>query len=357
MVDEDVAYGPLPAYAGPRMRSFSISIYVISASVSLLAFVYGLAVVYMRPHVWRSSIFRVILMAQIINCMRFVIRPIVVFVRIRSDFGCRVLLFLNNVTGVLPVNLTIYAVVYLQLVVIHKVSPTKRWPRVLLISLGVGLSILPTLPFIILPPSVFGKTSYCLLGKNWENKEYLYIVFTVIVWQYLPGIVGIISVSTVAIYIIRTRRRTKTVMRASSQYYGMSMAASVHGKQHMLSQSMWNIIWFPITPIVSLWLNLILISIHHYKQRPYMVLEYLNVVLLGLQSILLAIALFVNPSVRHVLSDRLREKNERRGVAASEHGPCGRPECEQPECDRSAMHRADSLSILSLKDSSSFSDI
>ncbi|KAJ1851965.1 hypothetical protein LPJ73_002921 [Coemansia sp. RSA 2703] len=117
----------------------------------------------------------------------------------------------------------------------------------------------------------------------------------------------------------------------------------------MLNQSLRNIIWFPITPIVSLWLNAALISVHYYTRHSYIWLEFVNVVLLGLQSVLLAIALVVNPSVRYVMIDRLRKQRRIRR------------EKNMAQSDRSAFYehpeyglpRIDSISSIS----SSFSTL
>ncbi|KAJ2845926.1 hypothetical protein J3B02_004543 [Coemansia erecta] len=344
-----VSVGPLPTVSAYGLKTFGILIYTISGAISLLAFVYGLIVVRIRPQVWRSSIFRVVLAAQILNSLRFIIRLVASYVRIRSEFGCRTLLFLNNATAILPVNLCIYCVIYLQLVVIHKVSPVKRWPRVVLITLGVIISVVPTFMFMILPPSAAGASSFCNLFEFPSRKQYLFLVGCVIIWEYLPGMVGILSVLMIGVHIIKARRATKKAMQESAQFYGTARAAHLQGKRDMLNQSIRNIIWFPITPIVSLWLNASLLTVTHYKRKTYVWLEYTNIVLIGLQSVLLAIALAVNPSVRYVVADRVRAKlNSRMDKnmdASNEQRSFSRAEYSLP-----AVEPLDSLSISSLSD-------
>ncbi|KAJ2778268.1 hypothetical protein GGI15_004230 [Coemansia interrupta] len=161
---------------------------------------------------------------------------------------------------------------------------------------------------MVLPPSAAGIDSFCDLQEYSDYTQYVFLICTVVVWEYLPGIVGIISVSIIIVHIIRAKRETKKAMRTSSQFYGTTRAVHLQSHPDMLNQSLRNIIWFPITPIVSLWLNAALISVHYYTGRSFKWLEFVNVVLLGLQSVLLAIALVVNPSVRYVMIDHLRKK-------------------------------------------------
>ncbi|KAJ2721074.1 hypothetical protein GGI07_004217 [Coemansia sp. Benny D115] len=322
--DHDVATGPLPAVAGASLRSFSLAIYVVAASIPFLVFIYGLVIVYLRPRVWRISIFRVLLVAQVLNCARFIVRPISIFVSIHKHFNCRLILFANNVLAILPVNLTVYCVLYLQLVVIHKVSPNKRWPRVSLLVLSVVVSVVPTFMIMVLPARVAGVEDFCELMTISSHKQYVFIITTVAIWEYLPGFIGIFSALIIFAHIVRTKRETKRAMRMSSQYYGSTIAVHLNSHPDMLQQSLRNIIWIPITPIISLWLNIVMFSVNYYTRHTYIWLEYINVCLLGLQSVLLSIALIVNPGARYVVSDcirKRRQENEKKRRAQSHPRP------------------------------------
>ncbi|KAJ2810190.1 hypothetical protein H4S07_002812, partial [Coemansia furcata] len=225
-----VSVGPLNA-SQRALKTFSIIVYTFSSTVSLSAFIYGVVVANYQPRLWRSSIFRVLLVAQVLNFIRFIIRPVSIYTNITSDFGCRMMLFLNNATTMLPVNLCIYCVIYLQL--------------------------------------------------------------------------------------------TKHALLASAQYYGPSDAIQRNTSPELLNQTLRSIIWFPITPIISLWLNILLLTINYYTRIDYMWLEFINVVLLALQSFFLAIALIINPSVRCAYTEhverRRHEKAKHEGVRAHDN--------------------------------------
>ncbi|KAJ2457600.1 hypothetical protein GGF42_002581 [Coemansia sp. RSA 2424] len=298
----------------PAQRSlkiFSIIIYTCACLASLCAFFYGLFIIRRRPAIWRSSIFRVLLVTQLLNILRCVLRPVSSYTTIQSEFGCRMLLFLNNAAAMLPVNLCIYCVIYLQMVVFYKVSPTKRWPRALLLTAGVIVSLVPFSMYLFLAPSTAGLDSFCNLRKIPDHKQYVFVICCVAIWEYFAGIIGVLSIATLAAHIIRSQKKTVRVLHESTQHYGPSDAVSRNTTPELLNNTLRTVIWFPITPIISLWLNMLLISVNYYKRRMYMSLEFVNVILLALQSFFLAIALVVNPSVRYAQSERSRRSRQR----------------------------------------------
>ncbi|KAJ2159549.1 hypothetical protein GGF46_002958 [Coemansia sp. RSA 552] len=309
---DDVASGPLPVFADRALFIFTLVMFIVSAWVSIVAFIYGLVVVYLRRSVWRSTIVRVVIVAQLLNGLRLIIRIIGTFVNVNADFGCRALLYLNSMLSILPVNLCIYCVLYLQLVVVHKMSPKRQWPRVALLTLASILAMVPTSVVLFIPARAIGRQTFCHLHRISTRREYVFHICTVAVWEYLPGFIGVIGVTIIGVHIIRTRRETRRVLEASAQYYGPSQSVLQPGGPGMLYRTLVNIIWFPITPILSLWLSVILVSVAYYRKRTYIWLEYLNIVLLALQSALLAIALILNPTVREAVNAYARQRRKSR---------------------------------------------
>ncbi|KAI9501305.1 hypothetical protein BX070DRAFT_44933 [Coemansia spiralis] len=90
--------------------------------------------------------------------------------------------------------------------------------------------------------------------------------------------------------------------------YGPSRLVISQSKSDALHRTLVTIIWYPITPIISLWLNVLIATITYYKNRTYLALEYVNVVLLGLQSVFLGIALIVNPVIRDVYIEQIKKR-------------------------------------------------
>ncbi|KAJ2844001.1 hypothetical protein IWW36_005350, partial [Coemansia brasiliensis] len=126
--------------------------------------------------------------------------------------------------------------------------------------------------------------------------------------------IGMISISCIAVHIVRTRRKTRQVLQESNGVYGSSQDLRQPGRGNLLHRTIINIIWFPIVPILSLWFNVVLISVFYYKKRTYAWLDYINVVLLGLQSILLAVALVVNPITRTAMSEYWRKRRQQKNT-------------------------------------------
>ncbi|KAJ2674269.1 hypothetical protein IWW42_001769 [Coemansia sp. RSA 1085] len=308
----DLTSGPLPTVSSRALNTFTIVKFSASATISMAAFIYGLALVYVQPRVWHSPIVRIVIVAQVINSLRFVFRLIAIFADVNADFGCRVLLFLNNVFSILPVNLCIYCVVYLQMVIIHKVSPQKRWPRIVTLSIATAVSVIPTSWFLFWPAHRVNAKSFCHLSRITNYKFYHFLIATVFIWSYLPGFIGMLSILCIVMHIIRTRRKTRQVLQESNEAYGPSRDMQRPVGDNMLHRTIINIIWFPIVPIISLWFNVVLISVVYYKRRTYMWLEYINVVLLGLQSIFLAVALAVNPIARSAAAEYWHKRQQQK---------------------------------------------
>ncbi|KAJ2711405.1 hypothetical protein H4R19_003264 [Coemansia spiralis] len=314
------------ATPGP-LHTFSLTLNIISAAISLVVFVYGAMLSYYQRQIWRNPIIRIIVAAQFINFLRFVFRIILIDVGLTTDSACRGILFISDATSLLPVNLCVYCVVYLQLVVIHNLSPELRWPRVVALITATVLSVVPPSMVLYISPWLIRLDSICDISWIPEHRAYEFVVYTYAIWAYMPGVIGTISVLAISIHLVRTRRAIRHALEASAQDYGPSPAVARVGHADALQKTLLTIIWFPITPIISLWFNILLYTVAYYKQRTYEGLEYFNIVLLCLQSLLLGLPLLVNPAVRTALAKHIQEQRQARHTARSTtHGtPPPRP--------------------------------
>ncbi|KAJ2556639.1 hypothetical protein EV175_001869 [Coemansia sp. RSA 1933] len=354
-MDPAHAHTPLPVIHVHGFEPFAITIYILSASVSLLAFLYGLFIVYLDRTVWKNHIVRVIVVVQIINSLRFILRVVGSFIPIYSDFGCRVLLFLNNALIILPVNLCVYCVVYLQVLIIYQVSPYKRWPKITFMVLAVLTSVIPPASFLYVSHNKAGLVSYCDLPLIYPRRFYVFYMLVSALWQYLSGVIGVISATIIIIYIVRARRASRRIEERSVYSYGLSRSMSQQTRSNVLYRTLITIIWYPITPIVSQWMNLILYSVSYYKHRTYTWLEFINVLLLGLQSVLLAIGLVVYPTIqktfKHKVWDRwVRPKERMETTSDVTSGNEYLPGQGLPHLDRSGIFIVDSVSSDSISD-------
>ncbi|KAJ2392012.1 hypothetical protein GGI23_005307 [Coemansia sp. RSA 2559] len=324
MLDHSTSQGPLPTITQAGFEYFAIVIYIVSSVVSLAVFAYAVLIIIVEPSVWRCSIVRVLTVTQIINCIRFVIRLIASFVPIKADYGCRLILFLNNALALIPVNLCIFCVVYMQIVVIHKVSPYKRWPRVVLMLFAVLTAVVPTGSYLYVSAHDLGITTFCDLPSVYNREQYTYVMLTIALWQYLSGVVGVVSVTVIWIYIRRTRSKVQHMLARPEYALSQSQDVVMQCRSNILHSTMLNLIWYPITPIISLWLNMVVFSVVYYRRRTYMALEFANAGLLGLQSVFLGIALIVNPFIRKAFNKHIGHKwryhRERKTTVAVHQG-------------------------------------
>ncbi|KAJ2715900.1 hypothetical protein H4R19_000943, partial [Coemansia spiralis] len=139
---------------------------------------------------------------------------------------------------------------------------------------------------------------------------YGFALYTYDAWAYLPGVIGTFSVLTITVHLVRTQRATRRALQASAEHYGPSRAVERVGHTKNLHRALVTIIWFPITPVISLWFNAILLSVYYYEQRAYQPLEYIDIVLLCLQSLLMGLPLLVNPTMRAALAKQVQEQRE-----------------------------------------------
>ncbi|KAJ2694612.1 hypothetical protein H4218_005539 [Coemansia sp. IMI 209128] len=199
---------------------------------------------------------------------------------------------------------------------------------------------------LFLDPSTAGVDSFCDIKLVPNHQQYVFAICTVAIWQYLTGIIGIISIAALLAHIIRAQNKTASLLHESAQSYGPSDTVQRNTNPELLNKTLRTVIWFPITPIISLWLNVLLLSIYYYKRRVYMSLEFINVVLLALQSFFLAIALIANPSVQYAYSEqakrRRREKSEQAIRALSNNNEVGTGLARLPTLD---ILSSDALSL------------
>ncbi|KAI8319430.1 hypothetical protein GQ54DRAFT_313578 [Martensiomyces pterosporus] len=120
--------------------------------------------------------------------------------------------------------------------------------------------------------------------------------------------------SMIAIHIIRTSRETKHAMYSSQQLYWSNKPRST---AELLNKALSALIWFPLTPILSQWFNVTLIAVRYYTQQIHTWMDFVNIALLGLQSIILVIALFVNPSALSVIREWRRQRRRQTTSAAA----------------------------------------
>ncbi|KAJ2558193.1 hypothetical protein EV175_000906 [Coemansia sp. RSA 1933] len=308
MQEQSTSQGPLPTITQAGFEYFAFVIYILSSAFSLAVFAYAVLIIVIEPSVWRCIIIRVLAVAQIINSIRFVVRLIASFVPIKVDYGCRIVLFLNNALTLLPVNMSIFCVVYLQMVVIHHMSPYKRWLRVVLMLFAVLTAVVPTGSYLYLTAHDLGIVSFCELPSVYNREQYTYLMLTIALWQYLSGVIGVVSVACIWLYIQRTRRKAQRIMDSSAYTRAQSRDVVDQSRTNVLHSTMVNIVWYPITPILSLWVNMSIFSVVYYRRKTYTALEYANAALLGLQSVFMGVALIINPYMRHAFNKHLKTR-------------------------------------------------
>ncbi|ORX73248.1 hypothetical protein DL89DRAFT_265380 [Linderina pennispora] len=107
----------------------------------------------------------------------------------------------------------------------------------------------------------------------------------------------------ISIHIVRTSRQTKTFMDRIDHSYGTGGQHRAYTTAALLNRTLRTVVWFPITPVMSLWFNSAMIITRHFTQKAHIPLEFINISLFSLMTIFMAAAFFFNPMVIEFLHD------------------------------------------------------
>ncbi|KAI8325925.1 hypothetical protein GQ54DRAFT_295080 [Martensiomyces pterosporus] len=221
----------------------------------------------------------------------------------------------------MPVYLCVYCVVYIQLVAIHKVPASILWPRYLLFAICVICTVGPNVTYLIVSNKVAGFPSFCHVPVIPNHRQFVLFTLCSSLWTYLAGVVSLISMFAILVRIIRTTHATKRALESTVDSYEYSELEEKTRKTKMLNRTLRTVVWFPLTPILSLWFNQILTPVRYYTRKYVSWMQYINIALLMLEAVLLSIAFVDNPSVTDAFHAYWRRrKQERHGAVSLDEG-------------------------------------
>ncbi|KAJ1728021.1 hypothetical protein LPJ72_005658 [Coemansia sp. Benny D160-2] len=315
-----------------------------------------------RRELLRMTIYRVILAIQILMVLKSIINLIGPHVNANTNASCRVYVFFNLVINVAPLNLSVFAILYFQAVLLHNVQLHKRWPRILVAVAATVLSIVPELFVLFIPARMAGMRSFCqFYAKPSSTRHFAFQWCVFYIWVSLAAIIGLCSITTMVVAIICRSRdacdqmthnhhhhshrirhphshadssgtdsRPPMAAESGSASYGssgqddtlQSVVVEVvkesrkrrrRSSNIVVAKTMCSIIWFPIAPIITLGFNTVY-SIVWYKTgaKSYEVF-IVDCVLQFLSVPLMAMTFYLSPparrALRKYLSDRKRKNS------------------------------------------------
>ncbi|KAJ2657377.1 hypothetical protein IWW48_004559 [Coemansia sp. RSA 1200] len=314
-----------------------------------------------RKELLRMTIYRVILAIQILMVLKSIINLIGPYANANTNASCRVYVFFNLVINVAPLNLSVFAILYFQAVLLHNVQLHKRWPRILVAVAATVLSIVPELFVLFIPTRMAGMQSFCqYYAKPSSARHFAFQWCVFYIWVSLTAIIGLCSITTMVIAIICRSRDacdqmnhnhhhshrvrhpsshadsggtdncpSKAAESGSASYSSSGQDDTLQSvmvevvkesrkrrrrsSSIVVAKTMCSIIWFPIAPIITLGFNTVY-SIVWYKTgaKSYEVF-IIDRVLQFLSVPLMAMTFYLSPparrALRKYLSDRKRKNS------------------------------------------------
>ncbi|KAJ1664970.1 hypothetical protein IW140_002769 [Coemansia sp. RSA 1813] len=303
-----------------------------------------------RKELLRMTIYRVILAIQILMVLRSIISLIGPHVNAKASASCRVYVFFNLVLSITPLNLSVFAILYFQAVLLHNIPLHKRWPRIMVALATTVLSVVPQLFVLFIPAHVAGMHTFCQYYETPGKRHFIFEWLVFYIWVTLTAIVGGYSIITMVIAIIH---RSQQACGQMAHTASTTEAASSNGEDIMSSdnsiqnvvvavvketrkrrrrssnlvvaKTLSSIIWFPIAPIVTLGFNTVYSIIWYKTQTQSYEVFIIDRVLQFLSVPLMAMTFYLSPPARRALrryvSDRKR-KNSVDTLHTSGSQPC-----------------------------------
>ncbi|KAI7830104.1 hypothetical protein BX661DRAFT_181081, partial [Kickxella alabastrina] len=200
-----------------------------------------------------------------------------------SNARCRIFVFLSLILAMSPLALSVFCILYFQVILLHNIPLTTRWPRVTMVIGTLAISLVPEMFTLFIPPHMVGMQTYCDYNKTPGKKLFIF--------QWLV-ILALLGATIKRSHEVQSGMSTGMTFQTSdcsdcSSARSLNILVSDVVKDNrcnrrqssnsVVAHTMRSIVWFPIAPIVCLGFNTVY-SIVWY----HLVLQYLAVPLIAM---------------------------------------------------------------------------
>ncbi|KAJ1896887.1 hypothetical protein LPJ66_003717 [Kickxella alabastrina] len=260
----------------PGIRILLTTLASVCLLISLTTLLLAIWLGYKRRELSHMTIFRVICALQLLKLLDSIFSLISIYINPISNAGCRIFVFLSLILAMLPLALSIFCILYFQVILLHNIPLTTRWPRVTMVIGTLVISLVPEMFTLFIPPHMVGMQTYCDYNKTPGKKLFNFQWLVFYIWVILASIIGIYSILTLLGATIKRSHEVQsgmsTVMTfqtsdcsdcSSARSFNMLVSDVVKDNKRnrrqssnsMVAHTMRSIIWFPIAPIVCLGFN------------------------------------------------------------------------------------------------------
>ncbi|KAJ1957653.1 hypothetical protein EC988_000721 [Linderina pennispora] len=289
--------------------TFEVILYSIDILVSLTTLCFAIAFVVRRPKLLKMVIFQAVAALQVLMILRSTIEIIASSANLTHEFSCRIVVFLTLVLAILPAYLCNFCLIYLQMTLLYRVSARKRWPKVVLAVACVVPAVIPESFVLFIPTKTSGLPSYCEYDGIPQRREYVFKWLVCNIWIVLAGIIAMVSMLITVVHISRTSSRAR---KPSVDSKMADLNAEIAHKNSIVNRTLLSVVWFPITPIVSLYFNVIYNTVRYVRQEDNIHLDRTDSVLQFLQAWWIALAFYASPPVRRSIRSVFGKGRSRR---------------------------------------------
>ncbi|KAJ2857807.1 hypothetical protein J3B02_000746 [Coemansia erecta] len=304
----------------------SIGLFV-SVTTTILCVILG----YRRRELLKMTIFRVITALQLLEVFDSIFNLLTLYVNPSRNANCRVLVFFSLVLAISPLVLSVFCILYFQIILIHNIPLRRKWPRIMMATGSVAVSLVPPMFTLFIPAETAGINSYCdyLAAPNSRLFVFKWLVFYI--WATLAIFAGIFSMLTMLTFITRRSRAASCHLsldgfghlddtNTESTLLNANVVSDVikdnrnkrrQSHTRVVIQTLRSVIWFPIAPIVCLGFNTVYSIVWYRTKRENNVIFVIDRVLQFLAVPLIAMTFYLSPPVKRAFKQCVLDRKLR----------------------------------------------
>ncbi|KAJ2857445.1 hypothetical protein GGI22_003515 [Coemansia erecta] len=282
-----------------------------------------------RKELLRMTIYRVILAIQVLMVLKSIINLVGPYVNAHAEASCRAYVFFNLVLNIAPLNLSVFAIVYFQAVLLHNVQLHKRWPCIVVVASTIVFSVVPQLFVLFIPAHLAGMDSLCQYYETPNKRHFLFEWLVFYIWVTLTAIVGVYSIVAMVVAIVHRSHQACSQMALSDQTTAtdesslQNVAVQVvretrkrrrRSSNLVVVRTLSSIIWFPIAPILTLGFNTVYSIVWYRTQTQSYEVFIADRVLQFLSVPLMAMTFYLSPPARRALCKYVADRKRKDSV-------------------------------------------
>ncbi|KAJ1963497.1 hypothetical protein GGI12_002029 [Dipsacomyces acuminosporus] len=209
-----------------------------------------------------------------------------------------------------PLYLSVFCTLYFQILLVNDISPVKKWPKWIMILGTLLFTFVPASFVLFIPPRIAGLQAYCSYSESIDTRTYVFKWLVSHLWIVLAGLIGIVSITTILVYIVRKCKDADIQTRGSSGSLDTlctSDSSRRRTSSAIIVRTLLSIVWFPVMPIISLWFNVSYSTVRYKTQRSNTPMDALNIVFQFLQVPVMAMTFYASPCVKRAFKTYLSQ--------------------------------------------------